>query len=114
MLALPVAMLRAFHWFAIPLDAILAYFLMGMEELAAQLENPFGVDPNDLPLEQFTSTARNHIFEMISMYDKARRKGGREGGERGGGKEGREGKEGGEDVVMDMPCDGEGVRCRSL
>ena len=81
MIGLPLGLVAGeFFYWSIPVDVIIAYFFTGMEELASQLENPFGIDPNDLPLEQFTSTLRNHIFEMMSSFQEQRSKSGRRAG----------------------------------
>jgi len=64
----PFSLMPVFGYFSIPIDMIITYFICGLEETAAELENPFGSDPNDLPLEFFTCTIRNNIFELLSTY----------------------------------------------
>jgi len=40
---------------------------MGVEELAREIENPFGLDVNDLPLEDICATIRRSIT-MIGQF----------------------------------------------
>jgi putative membrane protein len=69
MLVLPLALMPVFGYVSIPIDIIITWFICGLEETAAELENPFGLDPNDLPLEFFTTTIRNNIFELLASYE---------------------------------------------
>mmetsp|Transcript_14370 Transcript_14370/g.36263 ORF Transcript_14370/g.36263 Transcript_14370/m.36263 type:complete len:537 (+) Transcript_14370:228-1838(+) len=69
MMILPFSLMPVFGYVSIPIDIIITWFICGLEETAAELENPFGVDPNDLPLEFFTTTIRNNIFEMLASYE---------------------------------------------
>lgn len=69
MLVLPFALMPVFGYVSIPIDIVITWFICGLEETAAELENPFGIDPNDLPLEFFTATIRNNIFELLASYE---------------------------------------------
>jgi len=69
MFCLPFALMPVFGYASIPIDIIITWFICGLEETAAELENPFGIDPNDLPLEFFTTTIRNNIFELLASYE---------------------------------------------
>ena len=73
MLTLPFALMPVFGYVSIPIDIIITWFICGLEETAAELENPFGIDPNDLPLEFFTSTIRNNIFELLANHEAQRK-----------------------------------------
>jgi len=66
---LPFSLMPIFGYVSIPIDIIITWFICGLEETAAELENPFGIDPNDLPLEFFTTTIRNNIFELLATYE---------------------------------------------
>jgi len=70
MLILPFSLMPVFGYASIPIDLIITWFICGLEETAAELENPFGIDPNDLPLEFFTTTIRNNIFELLATYER--------------------------------------------
>lgn len=49
---LPFALLRDFGWGTIPVCFLVAFILFGIEEIGVEIEEPFGLDDNDLPLEQ--------------------------------------------------------------
>jgi len=55
--------------------AILSYAFLGLEDMAVKIQNPFGDDPSDLPLEIFTFVAYRDVKDIISMkyqvFDKA-------------------------------------------
>ncbi len=49
--SLPFALVREFGWVAV-LDTLgVAYVFFGIEEIGVEIEDPFGTDANDLPLE---------------------------------------------------------------
>ncbi len=48
---LPFALVARFGWDAIPATFLIAYIFFGIEEIGVEIEDPFGVDENDLPLE---------------------------------------------------------------
>jgi len=54
---------------------ILSYAFLGLENMASKIQNPFGDDPSDLPLEIFTFVAYRDVKDIISMkylaFDKA-------------------------------------------
>lgn len=51
-LTLPFALAGKFAWGAVPATLIITYILFGIEEIGVEIEDPFGTDTNDLPLEQ--------------------------------------------------------------
>ena len=62
---LPVVLVEFLGYATIPATIFIAYFILGLEEVAAEIENPFGEDANDLPLDQFTTTIRSSVFELL-------------------------------------------------
>jgi putative membrane protein len=44
---------------------LIAYILFGIEEIGVEIENPFGEDDNDLPLEQICSTTERNLLSVI-------------------------------------------------
>jgi putative membrane protein len=53
---LPFALLDKFHWGTILVVLLMSYVMFGVEEIGVEIENPFGVDENDLPLERICET----------------------------------------------------------
>jgi len=47
--------------------AILAYVFLGLEDMAAKIQNPFGYNISHLPLDTFTFTIFRDVKEIISM-----------------------------------------------
>ncbi len=52
---------------AIPIQAILIYFLFGIELTAEEVEQPFGNDPDDLPLERYCETIQKNVAEILGL-----------------------------------------------
>ena len=52
-LMLPFQLWNALHWLTIPGTIIGAYIILGIAAIGREIENPFGNDVNDLPLEKF-------------------------------------------------------------
>jgi putative membrane protein len=47
----PLALLPQMGWYTAVAAAIVAYALFGIDEIGVEIEDPFGYDPNDLPLD---------------------------------------------------------------
>ena len=73
---LPFCFAPIVHWAAIPLSSAIAFLVLAVEELAVQIENPFGLDANDLPLESFCLTVQ---ADALRLVDEARDAEGAEG-----------------------------------
>ncbi len=50
---LPFALVGDYDWLAVPATLLVSYLFYGIEEIGVEIEDPFGPDENDLPLEQF-------------------------------------------------------------
>lgn len=44
--------------------AVLAYALLGIDEIGVEIEDPFGYDPNDLPLDRIAKTISTSTHEI--------------------------------------------------
>ena len=53
------------YW-SVPAIGLLAYFLMGIELTAEDVENPFGTDGDDLALAGFCETIRKSVEEVLA------------------------------------------------
>ena len=40
---------------------LISFTLLGIEEIGIEIENPFGTDANDLPLDEMSKTIRNSV-----------------------------------------------------
>ncbi len=58
---LPFALLGKFGWGTIPISFLVAIVLFGIEEIGVEIEDPFGTDDNDLPLENICASIEKHV-----------------------------------------------------
>lgn len=63
--ALPFALVSDFGWEAIPVSTVVAYVFFGIEEIGVEIEDPFGLDDNDLPLESICQTIDANLEAFI-------------------------------------------------
>ena len=66
-LALPFQMVKDLGWGTGPVVALISFTLLGIEEIGLEIENPFGHDPNDLPLDNICATMQRNIEDLISL-----------------------------------------------
>lgn len=44
---------------------LISYVLLGIDEIGVEIENPFGTDSNDLPIESFCAGVETIILESV-------------------------------------------------
>jgi ion channel-forming bestrophin family protein len=66
-LALPFQMVKDLSWGTGPVVALISFTLFGIEEIGLEIENPFGHDTNDLPLDNICATMHRNIEDLISL-----------------------------------------------
>ncbi|MGC4004620.1 MAG: bestrophin family ion channel [Pirellulales bacterium] len=69
LLSAPWAVAAAMGWWGLPVIAIGAGFFLGMEFTAEVVEQPFGHDGDDLPLEVFCQTIRTFVEATVNLVD---------------------------------------------
>ncbi|KAL1917282.1 uncharacterized protein VTP21DRAFT_4938 [Calcarisporiella thermophila] len=74
LLALPFQLLSTVHWITIPICAIAAFILLGIESIGAEIENPFGYDINDLPLDEYCEMIKLELDNVTSRPSPANSK----------------------------------------
>ncbi|MDB4928606.1 MAG: hypothetical protein JWM10_1090 [Myxococcaceae bacterium] len=62
---LPMALVQYFGWFTVPVTFLVAYILLGIEEIGVEIEEPFGTDDNDLPLDRFCTTIEQNLRAFL-------------------------------------------------
>jgi putative membrane protein len=62
---LPFALVGDLHWWTIAGTFLLAYVFFGIEEIGVEIEDPFGFDENDLPLERFCQTIETNLLAVL-------------------------------------------------
>ncbi len=64
-LTLPFVLVHPLGWAQVPAIAVIAYALLGIEEIGVQIEDPFGHDHNDLPLDDICATIEKNCLELL-------------------------------------------------
>ncbi|MFP4009959.1 MAG: bestrophin family protein [Spirulinaceae cyanobacterium] len=66
-LMLPFQMVSEFTWLTGFIVGLVSFTLFGIEEIGIEIENPFGYDANDLPLDAICQTMQTNIEDLISL-----------------------------------------------
>lgn len=66
---LPFQLVVLLNWIAIPATVVAAYIIMGLLMIGNEIENPFGQDVNDLPLESYCDQIAAEL-DIIASHDK--------------------------------------------
>jgi putative membrane protein len=64
---LPFQLFGALGWVTIPGTIAAAYIILGLAAIGNELENPFGDDVNDLPLDYYCDELRRELDILTSM-----------------------------------------------
>jgi putative membrane protein len=54
------------HWWTGVIVGLISFVLLGIEEIGNEIEDPFGVDPNDLPVDGICQTVLDNIEELTA------------------------------------------------
>ena len=63
---LPLAFVDAFGYYSSLVSIFVFYVLVSMEVLAEEIEDPFGVDDNDLPTDELSKKIKNNVYEILA------------------------------------------------
>lgn len=66
-LSLPFQMVGTLGWWTPLIAGLISFAVFGIEEIGIEIENPFGHDPNDLPLDSICQTMEHNIEDLISL-----------------------------------------------
>ena len=64
-MTLPFGYVFSLGYYAIPVVIFIFYVLASLELIAEEIEDPFGMDANDLPIEKITANIKKHIEEIL-------------------------------------------------
>ena len=64
-LTLPIGYAYMLGYFAAPIVAFVFYVLASLELIAEEIEEPFGFDDNDLPMEKMAENIQRHVGEIL-------------------------------------------------
>lgn len=65
--SLPFQFVNSLGWWTSPVVAILSFVLLGLEEIAFEIENPFQDNPNDLPIANFCEVIIQNLENLIEV-----------------------------------------------
>jgi ion channel-forming bestrophin family protein len=74
-LLLPFQVVDELKWLTAPSIMLVSFTLFGIEAIGVEIENPFGTDPNDLPLDTICLTIQTNINDVINTEPHYRRAG---------------------------------------
>ena len=63
----PVGLHAEFGWLCVPIAAVVHFALAVMDKLAAELEDPFGLDAHDLPTRFIAEAIRRQTHEIVGV-----------------------------------------------
>jgi putative membrane protein len=66
-LVLPFALVIGLTWWTGPILAFISLILLSIDEVGSEIEEPFGHDPNDLPLDLICATILRNVEELITV-----------------------------------------------
>ena len=66
-LTLPFEIVKDFTWWTALIVSLVSFTLLGIEEIGIEIENPFGYDANDLPLDTICMTMQRNIEDLITL-----------------------------------------------
>jgi putative membrane protein len=64
---LPFALVNEFGWGTVLDTFLVAYIFFGIEEIGVEIEDPFGDDVNDLPLDEFSDSIDGILQEVPAL-----------------------------------------------
>ncbi|KAJ3049279.1 hypothetical protein HK097_009704, partial [Rhizophlyctis rosea] len=70
LLSLPFQLVAKVYWGTIPVMLVASFTLLGIESIGGEIENPFGYDDNDLPVEKFCDDTRIELNSMMHRSTK--------------------------------------------
>jgi putative membrane protein len=65
-IVLPLGLVREFRYATIVASMLVFFATMGLELLATEIEEPFGTDPNDLPLDDIAARIARDVWTLLA------------------------------------------------
>ncbi len=65
---LPFGLVSEFHYLTIPAAMVMSFAMFGIEVVSEEVENPFGLDANDLPTGTLSETIRENLNEILNTH----------------------------------------------
>lgn len=68
-LILPFSLIASLGWLSFFAVALIFYFMMSIIIIAEEIEDPFGHDNNDLPVDKIANNIKNNLVEIFSFSE---------------------------------------------
>ncbi len=68
-MTLPFGFVFSLKWITVLFVPFIFYVLASLELIAEEIENPFGKDENDLPLDEISKNIRKNIYDLIVVQN---------------------------------------------
>ena len=65
LVTLPFTLIGTYVWSAVAAVSLVAFFFISIENMAMEIEHPFGDDPNDLPLEEYCLGIERVLLDIL-------------------------------------------------
>ncbi|MNR32743.1 Bestrophin, RFP-TM, chloride channel [compost metagenome] len=65
MITLPFGWVFSLWYFVLPIVPFILYVLASLELIAEEIEDPFGLDANDLPVDEICNNIEKHVGEIL-------------------------------------------------
>ncbi len=65
---LPFGLVNEFHYLTIPAAMVMSFAMFGIEVVSEEVENPFGLDANDLPTGTLSEMIRENGNEILNTH----------------------------------------------
>lgn len=65
-ITLPFGWVFSLGYFVVPIVPFILYVLASLELIAEEIENPFGEDANDLPVDEICDNIEKHVGEILN------------------------------------------------
>ncbi len=62
---MPIGFVREFGYWAMPIVSLIFYVFGSIELIAEEIEDPFGRDANDLPVDTISQTIKDNLSEIL-------------------------------------------------
>lgn len=72
---MPIVLVSTCGYFMVPITMIGAYVMLGLEMIGTEIEQPFGLDSNDLPISQMANRIRVSVHDVlgVELHEQKRR-----------------------------------------
>lgn len=72
LVTLPLVLVPFIHWAAPVAMLVIAFGLLGIEEAGVEIEDPFGDDPNDLPIESICAVIGRDTMALANLPEQSK------------------------------------------